>query len=323
MSHTIQWQPRVTRTSPASLAGVRVLVCNDDSMQAQRPDGSDGLGLYEMRRALKAAGADVVVVAPWGPQSGSGTASSADGTVFAVERRHQLPDGFEDDDPRPVFGVYVTDDDHKTVARSATPSDAVRLGVTGLVQRELGWDGGPDLIVSGVNAGINVANFVNGSGTVGAVITALDSGIPAVAVSAGFERENFRVAPETYAATAEAASDIIARLWRRRMLTARFGINVNHPSIGELRSPRPVFTRVASGTFLNIGVTEGPAPDTYTYTGTICTPGTPGCLPETQRRPDAAYLLDKGRITVTPITANRTHRGPGSTRLALRLAMGL
>jgi 5'-nucleotidase len=46
------------------LAGLRVLLSNDDSMRAAKASHSDGLGLYELRKALCGAGADVVVMAP-------------------------------------------------------------------------------------------------------------------------------------------------------------------------------------------------------------------------------------------------------------------
>src|SRR5947208_2822143 len=85
---TAATQPARDRsTSRGSLDGVKVLISYDDSMQAAHPSGSDGRGLYEMRRALCAAGADVVVVAPWGPQSGAGTGSSPQGTTLAVSKR--------------------------------------------------------------------------------------------------------------------------------------------------------------------------------------------------------------------------------------------
>lgn len=57
-----QHRPRKPTKKP--LAGLRILISNDDSMQAARENGKDGIGLYDMRKSLCAAGADVVVVAP-------------------------------------------------------------------------------------------------------------------------------------------------------------------------------------------------------------------------------------------------------------------
>ncbi|WP_374119560.1 hypothetical protein [Streptomyces sp. RKAG290] len=67
--------PEGTRRPFPALAGLRVLLSNDDSMQAARTSHSDGLGLYEIRKALCGAGADVVVMAPWQVQSGKGPPS--------------------------------------------------------------------------------------------------------------------------------------------------------------------------------------------------------------------------------------------------------
>lgn len=308
---------------PPALDGVRVLISNDDSMQAAAPNGSDGRGLYELRRALCEAGADVVVVAPWGNQSGAGTGSSSQTSVFAVSHRVDLPAGYAGDcDGAPsqgaVFGVCLSTTACLPDSRSATPSDTVRLAVSGLLAEKVGWTGGPALVVSGVNAGPNVANFVNGSGTVGATIAALDAGIPAVAVSANFAAGSFAVTDETYRATADASAGIIGRLWRKRVLTPVFGININHPDVGELTSDQPVLTSVGTGSVLTIGTRPGPNPDTYVFTGALCGPGVPGCLPETRHDSDTEALIEDGRITVTPIDPNRTYDGyVGRLRAAL------
>lgn len=281
-----------------------------------------------MRRALCAKGADVVVVAPWGAQSGAGTAGSPDGSTFAVSQRTVMPAGFEGDcssapSGGAVFGVCVSTTTCSASSPSATPSDTARLGIRGLVQRKVGWSAGPDLLVSGANAGGNIANFVNGSGTVGAAIAALDLGVPAVAVSANYAVGGFSVSPETYRATAESAASIIESLWRKGLVNQRFGININHPATTDLKSSKPVFTQVATGSFLSFGVAEADAPDTYTLTGAICASGVAGCLRETQPRPDTKYLVEQGRITVSAIDRDRTYTGLGSVPLALALAAGL
>ncbi|PZT68258.1 hypothetical protein DN402_08160 [Streptomyces sp. SW4] len=83
-------------SSPAPLAGMRVLLTNDDSMRMSRPDASDGKGLYEVRRALCAAGADVVVMAPWSNQSGAGTSATGGGHLTLAERT-ALPEAYARD----------------------------------------------------------------------------------------------------------------------------------------------------------------------------------------------------------------------------------
>src|SRR5689334_15168754 len=60
-------------TPVPTVAGLKVLITNDDSARGLDSSfGTDGKGLYELRKALCAAGADVLVVAPWSQQSGAG-----------------------------------------------------------------------------------------------------------------------------------------------------------------------------------------------------------------------------------------------------------
>jgi len=72
-----------------------------------------------------------------------------------------------------------------------TPSDAVIMGVRRLIR-----DSRPDLILSGVNAGLNVADDVTYSGTVAGAIEGTLLGIPSLALSqAGGYDDGERVVP--------------------------------------------------------------------------------------------------------------------------------
>ena len=57
---------------PANVKGLKIMLTNDDSVQGVKADGSDGQGLYELRKALCAARRGRVVLGPWGQQSGQG-----------------------------------------------------------------------------------------------------------------------------------------------------------------------------------------------------------------------------------------------------------
>jgi 5'-nucleotidase len=59
-----------------------------------------------------------------------------------------------------------------------TPSDCVALALDHLMREEP-----PSLVLSGINATTNVGDEINLSGTVGAAMTALMMGIPAIAIS--------------------------------------------------------------------------------------------------------------------------------------------
>ena len=127
----------------------RLLVTNDD--------GIDSVGLHVLARAMRDYG-DVVVVAPDTEYSGA-SASLGALNVIHPEVRGESIDGIEE-----VWAV------------SGPPALCVvfaRLGVFGHI----------DLVVAGINPGANVARAVYHSGTVGAAVTARNSGISGVAVS--------------------------------------------------------------------------------------------------------------------------------------------
>jgi 5'-nucleotidase len=137
---------------------VRILVTNDDGVHAP--------GLVTLVRGLAGwtaeAGHELVVVAPLANHSG---ASAAVGTVYEREsvgfRRIHI-DGAES---VPIFGL------------DATPALTVVIGAFGA------FGPPPDLVVSGINLGVNVGRSVLHSGTVGAALTAAQHGLRGLAVS--------------------------------------------------------------------------------------------------------------------------------------------
>ncbi len=128
---------------------MRILVTNDD--------GVDSTGLHVLARHLVPLG-EVVVVAPDEEYSGFGAALGTLHTMHPVVHRAQI-DGVDE-----VWTV------------NAPPAMCVffaRLGVFGHV----------DLVVSGINPGVNVGRAVYHSGTVGAALTARNGGISGIAIS--------------------------------------------------------------------------------------------------------------------------------------------
>ncbi|HET6274382.1 MAG TPA: 5'/3'-nucleotidase SurE [Candidatus Cybelea sp.] len=125
---------------------MRILITNDD--------GIDSPGIQALVDSL-ASDHEIVVVAPSGNRSGVSHAITADEAI-TIERRHDS-------------GVV-------SYACSGTPADCVFLGSTELAMR-------PELVISGINHGPNLADDVNYSGTVAAAVEASLLGIPALAVS--------------------------------------------------------------------------------------------------------------------------------------------
>jgi 5'-nucleotidase len=125
---------------------MHVLITNDD--------GIDSPGICALIDALACEHA-VVVVAPSGNRSGVSHAITSD-EASTMERR--------------------TDAAVLSYACSGTPADCVFLGSTELSPR-------PQLVISGINHGPNLADDVNYSGTVAGAVEASLLGIPALAVS--------------------------------------------------------------------------------------------------------------------------------------------
>jgi len=135
---------------------LRVLLTNDDGIDAE--------GLQTLRRALVALeDIQLAVVAP---------AENQSATARSISIR------------RPLWVEEIPFDDG-TVGYSCdgTPVDCVRLASLGLIA---GFE--PELIVSGINHGVNLGDDITYSGTVAAALEGIVLGIPGIAVSQVSER---------------------------------------------------------------------------------------------------------------------------------------
>ena len=128
---------------------MRILITNDDGIHAP--------GLAVLERIAKVLSDDIWVVAPETDQSG-------------VSHSLSLND--------PLRLRKISD---RHFAVKGTPTDCVIMGV-----REVVRDKTPDLVLSGVNAGQNVAEDVTYSGTIAAAIEGTILGVPSIALSQGF-----------------------------------------------------------------------------------------------------------------------------------------
>ncbi len=137
---------------------MHVLLTNDD--------GVFGEGLRVLREELLALGARVTVVAPEGERSGVGRAITIDGPVSV----------------KPAGGTAES----PVFACSGTPVDCVRIGLLSeLVARA-------DLVLAGINHGLNAGDDATYSGTVGAALEAALLGYPAAAFSQQRQSGSFR-----------------------------------------------------------------------------------------------------------------------------------
>lgn len=176
----------------ASAAHVRVFLTNDDGIGAK--------GLEVLKAIALRLSDDVWIVAPEVEQSNSGRALTTNDPI----RVRQLAD--------------------KTFAVSGTPTDCVMVGLRELVEGPT-----PDLILSGVNRGRNIADDITVSGTVAGAIEGMALGVPSVALSQAMRRvdDQMFVPWETAAAYGESVVRQVLEVgWPSDVI-----LNVNFPAV--------------------------------------------------------------------------------------------
>ncbi len=149
---------------------MRVLLTNDDGLHAP--------GLRALAESAVAAGHEVLAVAPEGDWSGSSAAVGNLGADTGIRYREM-----------PLAGLESV----RSVELDAPPA----LCVIATCLEVFGPR--PDMVLSGVNPGLNTGRATMHSGTVGAALTAAGFGLSSVAVSiAGHESEvvNWTVAAD-------------------------------------------------------------------------------------------------------------------------------
>ena len=171
---------------------MRILITNDDGIHAE------GLGVLE--RVAATLSDDVTIVAPEIDQSGVAHSLSLN-------------------DP-----LRLREISPRRYALKGTPTDCIIMGV-----RKIMKDDPPDLILSGINRGLNVAEDVTYSGTIAAAIEGTLLGIPSIALSQGYKSGERAKAP--FACAETHAPGLIRKLLEAG-IPAGILVNVNFPSCG-------------------------------------------------------------------------------------------
>jgi 5'-nucleotidase len=248
---------------------MRILVTNDDGI------GAPGLRVAESI-AAELAGPDgsVHVVAPAFEQSGVAHMVS----YVRPMRIEKLEDG--------RFAV------------EGSPADCVLAGLYEVMR-----DAAPDLVISGVNRGHNVAEDTVYSGTVGGAMEAALHGVPAVAMSQYFGPPSPGRDDLFDAARAHGAAVVRQLLDGATWPSAPYGVfyNVNFPALpaGEVRGLRATYQgHRPSPTF---GVLRHVAPNGRTFLWLTHGHGNADSGPGS----DARECHD-GFVTVTPLRADLT-----------------
>jgi 5'-nucleotidase len=168
----------------------RILVSNDDGVRAP--------GIAAVAQILQAIG-DVVIVAPAENQSGKGHSIVTSEPIFRDDLT--LPNGL------------------KAIGLTATPASTVNVAIRNIVSPR------PDLVVSGINFGYNLAYSTYLSGTVGAAREGAMHGVPAIAASLAAAG-----APRDFVAAAEEVLGVARRVKQYGLPPNTF-LNVNIPPL--------------------------------------------------------------------------------------------
>jgi 5'-nucleotidase len=241
------------------MASMQILLTNDDGIYAP--------GLAAIERALARLG-DVCVVAPAVEQSGVGHSITFLSPLMAKE--------VFDGDRRRGWAV------------EGSPADCVKLALAEFCPRR------PELLVSGINGGLNLGINVLYSGTVAGATEGAVFGIPSVAVSLEYDEH------AQFDRAAEMAVGLIEQILNQEDARDHWLYNINIPTVA--------FERTTEVRIVPMATVGWPAefdrrvdPKGRRYYWAMGTPAVPA----------AGELTDleawqRGFVTVTPLRIDRT-----------------
>ena len=246
---------------------------NDRTILITNDDGVNAPGLLALRKTLDAV-ATVEVFAP-------------DRNWSAASRTRTFHK------PLRVDRVRMLDGSEARVS-NGTPSDCVSLALLGLLDRR------PDLIVSGINAGLNLGRDVSYSGTVAAAMEGVRVGIPAIAVS--LDTISDPAEEPDYDRAAAFAARLAQHVLDGAHLPRGILLNVNVPYLPKPRGLLPRITRLGGAAYDNYVVT-GEDPHGRNYYWITGDPMTE--VPPEEKGSDIGAVAE-GFVSITPIHLDLT-----------------
>ncbi len=242
---------------------MRILLTNDDGIQAP------GFAVLEAIAARLSD--DVWAVAPAEEQSGAGHSL----TLARPIRLRRLGE--------------------RRFAVSGTPTDAVMMALAHIMK-----DNPPDLVLSGVNRGANLAEDVTYSGTVSAAMEGALAGVRSIALSQVYAREG--MGDLVPFAAAEAWAERILRPLMETPFAPGTLVNVNFPALSPEAVKGVRVCRQGIRDYGRLRIIERKDPRGYPYYwfGLAPTVETPGHVTDLE-------VIADGYIAVTPLFLDLTH----------------
>ena len=234
------------------MSSPRLLITNDDGVESP--------GLQTLARRL-AADFDVIVATPAHDVSGSGTGIGRFDPETGVELRRIDFDGVE---------VYSLD---------GPPGLAVMAAALGA------FGTAPDLVVSGINAGINTGHSVIHSGTVGGALTARTFGARGIAISLA------QSDPWHWDTAAEVAEAAVNWLLGR---TSPQVLNINVPALPAEAVKGVHWADLDEVGYFRVANAEMDSMKLQLQVGPTVDSSDPG---------SDTYLCSEGYVTVTPLSS--------------------
>ncbi len=242
---------------------MRILLTNDD--------GIDASGLAVLERIAGRLSDDVWVVAPSEEQSGTGHSLTL---THPIRLRR--------------YG-------ERRFSVNGTPTDAVMMALAHLMK-----ESPPDLILSGINRGANLAEDATYSGTVSAAMEGALAGVPSIALSQAYARQGMG-ATVHFAAAEQWGERVIAALMAEPMARGNL-VNVNFPALdpADVKGIRVCRQGFRDYGRLRIVERQDPRGFPYYWFGLAATVETAG------HRTDLESVAD-GFVSVTPLHLDLTH----------------
>src|SRR5215212_7229921 len=242
---------------------MRILLTNDDGVNAR--------GLRLLESVARKLSDDLWIVAPTEEQSGAGHSLTL--TTPVRLRKH----------------------DARRFSVTGTPTDAVMLALAHIMK-----DSPPDMILSGINRGANLAEDVTYSGTVSAAMEGALAGVPSIALSQAYARQGLGAGVPF--AAAEAWAERVLRPLTEQRMEPRTLVNVNFPALepDEIKGVRICRQGLRDYGRLRIIERSDPRGFPYFWFGLAPTVETPG------HSTDLEAIAD-GYVTVTPLHLDLTY----------------
>lgn len=242
---------------------MRILLTNDD--------GIDAPGLVTLEAIARQLSDDIWIVAPSEEQSGAG---------------HSLTL------TRPL---RIRQHGERRFSVTGTPTDSVMLALGKVM------DAKPDLILSGVNRGANLAEDVTYSGTVAAAMEGTLAGIRSIALSQAYSREG--VGDDVSFAAAESWGAKVLRPLLDVALPTNTLLNVNFPATVPDAVKGVRVTAQGFRDYSRLGIVTNRDPRGYEYHWFAL-----GGAKETPAHASDLEAVIEGYVSVTPLTLDLTDR---------------